>query len=162
MQPNFNPAEIKLIIGLGNPGKEYENTYHNVGFLFVDYITENLPISKPLKSNMYMNESGSFVKGMLKKKGVKAEELFLIHDDSDLDLGKYKIDFDRGSAGHKGVESVMKTLDGKNFWRLRIGIRRKTGLFRRKAGNFVLKKISRKNRAILKETFAEITPLLLS
>jgi PTH1 family peptidyl-tRNA hydrolase len=169
MQLNFNPAKIKLIIGLGNPDKHYEDTYHNAGFLFIDYLkTHNL--QPKLKTNCYMNESGGFVKKALQKQGIKPEELFLIHDDSDLNLGKYKIAFGRGAAGHKGVESVIKALKTKDFWRLRIGIRPigptgPIGLIRRigrrkKAGDFVLKKISPRNRETLEKLFEEIISLL--
>ena len=179
----------RLIIGLGNPGKKYEKTYHNAGFLFIDYLTDsqqpNRPIAKLLKSDVFMNQSGNFVKTAFKKFSIKSgkikpEELLIAHDDSDIELGKYKISFDRSSAGHKGVESIIKELKTKNFWRLRIGIREtslpvglsakalastkarraKTGLpaeaRRAKAGEFVLKKFNKKNFEILNKTFEEI------
>ena len=116
-----------------------------------------------------MNESGGFVKKMLKKKGVKPEALLVIHDDSDLNLGSFKFSFGRGSAGHKGAESVIRTLGTKDFWRLRIGIRpigpiSPIGLIgliarrRKKAGEFVLRKISAKDKKTLESVFAEIIP----
>ena len=172
---------IKLIIGLGNPGKEYERTYHSAGFLFVDYLIKNPSISnfhppasggglisKPLKSDVYMNESGKFVKKALQKYQIKPEEILITHDDSDIEIGKYKISFGRGSAGHNGVESIIKALKTKNFWRLRVGIRKKTGLpadlsakaqrataeaRQVKAGEIVLKKISKKDLEILEDVF---------
>ncbi len=172
----------KLIIGLGNPdlpadrhGKEYQNTYHNVGFLFIDGLfkiaaagelrqgQENLKF-KILKSQVYMNKSGSFVAKELKKSGMKPDELLLVHDDSDLEIGKYKLSFGRGAAGHHGVESVITSLKTKNFWRLRIGIRPPekksipvgmTGK-RLKAEKFVLKKISKTHSEILGEAFSKI------
>ena len=173
----------RLIIGLGNPGKKYEKTYHNAGFLFIDYLTDsqqpNRPIAKLLKSDVFMNQSGNFVKTAFKKFAVKSgkikpEELLIAHDDSDIELGKYKISFGRSSAGHKGVESIIKGLKTKNFWRLRIGVREtslpaglsvesqraKAGLpaeaRRAKAGEFVLKKFNKKNFEILNKTFEEI------
>jgi len=173
--------DIKLIIGLGNPGKEYEKTYHSAGFLFVDYLIKNPSISnfhppasggglisKPLKSDVYMNESGKFVKKALQKYQIKPEEILITHDDSDIEIGKYKISFGRGSAGHNGVESIIKALKTKNFWRLRVGIRKKTGLpadlsakaqrataeaRQVKAGEIVLKKISKKDLEILEDVF---------
>ncbi len=154
--------DIKIIIGLGNPGKEYEKTYHNVGFLAVNYLAKNPPISnfqfsisKLLKSDVFMNESGGFVAKMLKKQGVKPENLLIVHDDSDIEIGKYKISFDRGSAGHNGVESIIKSLKTKNFWRLRIGIRPQKS--KQKAEKFVLKKIDKKNLEILEKVFEEAT-----
>jgi peptidyl-tRNA hydrolase, PTH1 family len=165
MRPDFNSGKIRVIIGLGNPEEKYKNTYHNAGKLAVQYFKELLN-SKfyILNSNVYMNLSGSFVAGALKKKGAGPEELLLVHDDSDLELGSYKIDFARGAAGHKGVESVIKALGTKNFWRLRIGIRpaKPKSLIsrlkrRKKAGDFVLKTISKKDLEILENTFEEIS-----
>ncbi len=156
--------KVKLIIGLGNPGKEYEKTYHNVGFLAVDYFAKNPPISKLLKSNVYMNQSGNFVKTALKKYKIKPDEILIIHDDSDIELGKYKISFGRGSAGHRGVQSVIEALGTKNFWRLRIGIRNiakqtrnSTQNRREKAGELVLKKINKADWGILEKVFQKIS-----
>ena len=150
----------RLIIGLGNPGKEYEKTYHNAGFLFVDYlINSQLPITnyKLLKTDVYMNQSGNFVKKTLKKYKIKPEEILIVHDDSDIELGKYKISFGRGSAGHNGVQSIIDALKTKNFWRLRIGIRKvssiKYQVSRKKASELVLKKISEKDLKILSQEF---------
>ena len=162
MQPNFNPAKIRLVISIGNPDKEYNNTYHNAGFFFIDYLKEKKPAISNFqflisKTDVFMNESGGFVKKMLKKKGVKPEALLVIHDDSDLNLGSFKLSFGRGSAGHKGAESVIRTLGTKDFWRLRIGIRPIVGR-RKKAGEFVLKKISAKDKKTLESVFAEIIP----
>ncbi len=170
----------KLVIGLGNPGKEYQNTYHNVGFLAVDFFAKNPPITKLLKSGSYMNQSGLFVAKASKKYGAKSDQIMIIHDDSDIELGKYKISFGRGSAGHRGVESIIKSLGTKNFWRLRIGIRpptvnkisinqftpldklsngasqRKSAILRRKASEIVLEKINKKDWEILEKVFQTI------
>ncbi|MFH0712389.1 MAG: aminoacyl-tRNA hydrolase [Candidatus Jorgensenbacteria bacterium] len=185
MEAKFNSAKIRLIIGLGNPDKEYENTYHNAGFLFADYLKKQKPAMSVSKSDASMNLSGAFVRKVLQKRGVKPEEFILVHDDSDLALGKYKIGFGRGSAGHKGVESVIKALRTKNFWRVRIGIRdakpreilrettrKKADLPRRplrprsearvKAGDFVLNKISATNKKTLEAAFEEISRRLAS
>jgi len=168
--------DIKLIIGLGNPGKEYEKTYHNVGFLFInqklkiknqndnvkfknadffEYLKINCLIL--IKTKVFMNESGKAVKETIKYFKVKPEEILIIHDDSDIEIGKYKLSFNRGAAGHLGVQSIMDALGTKNFWRLRIGIRKKTGLPAEarqvKAGEMVLKKISKKDLEILEDVF---------
>ncbi len=151
---------FRIIIGLGNPGKEYEKTYHNAGFLALEHLARKT-VGKPafakastgkweyLKTGetvlvrplTFMNRSGEAVKGALAYFKVPPEKLLVIHDDSDLPLGKCKLVLSRGSAGHKGVESVQKALKTKNFWRLRLGIR-PTGARRAKAGDFVLAKIS--------------------
>jgi len=150
MNGEFNPARIKLIIGLGNPGKEYQNTYHNVGFLAVDYLAKNPP---NYKSDAYMNQSGPWVLKEIKKNGIKPEELLIVHDDSDIKIGNYKFSFGRGAAGHKGIESVIKALRTKNFWRLRIGIR---PIGRTKAAAFVLKKIKPADKRNLETVFRKI------
>lgn len=184
MKVNF--YKFKLIIGLGNPGKEYASTYHNVGFLAIDFLDISSGLAKLLKSDTYMNESGAFVLKNIKKYKVSPEEILIIHDDSDIELGKYKISFARGSAGHRGVQSIIDTLGTKNFWRLRIGIGKNTKLHetehetarkgikaalpadlsakasataetrRAKAGDLVLKKISRKDLEILNMVFQTI------
>lgn len=148
---DFNPSKIKLVIGLGNPDKQYDKTYHNVGHLFVDYISGDAQ-----KTDVYMNESGKYVKKAIKKSGIKSEELLIAHDDSDLEIGKYKIDFGRGAAGHHGIESIQQNLKTNDFWRLRIGIRPANETIRQKAEEFVLKKISAADMATLNKVFQEV------
>jgi PTH1 family peptidyl-tRNA hydrolase len=154
-----NP-KFKLIIGLGNPDPKYANTYHNVGHLFLDFLIENrenfqFPISNDhlLKTDVYMNESGAFVKKALKKYNAQPEELLIVHDDSDIAVGNYKLSFERGAAGHHGIESIQQHLNTNNFWRLRIGIRPQNEKIRQKAEKFVLKKISATNKKILEKVF---------
>ncbi len=131
-----------MIVGLGNPGKEYEKTRHNAGIILLNQISniknqndkskfknadyfEYLKINNILfiKFKKYMNESGVAVKAALKYFKVKPEEILIVHDDSDIEAGKYKISFNRGAAGHRGVESIIKSLKTKKFWRFRIGVR---------------------------------------
>ncbi len=167
------------MVGLGNPTSEYQKSYHNVGQMALDYIlgqndlnapsfkeqktftylqTENLIFVKP---RTFMNESGKSVQGAMlyfsKRKPIKPENLLIIHDDSDLALGTFKITFGQRSAGHGGVESVIKTLNTKDFWRCRIGIRTEPG----KAGTFVLRSISLPARKKLQFVFEEITRKLM-
>ncbi len=169
--PLLYGVKPRLIIGLGNPDKEYEKTYHNVGFLFIDYIIKNplifnsqFSIFKPLKSEVYMNESGSFVRKTAKQNNAKPEEVLIIHDDSDIKIGEYKLSFSRSSAGHRGVQSIIDSLKTKNFWRLRIGIRKATSDKRQekrlKASEIVLKKISKTDMKILNKIFKEFSTCL--
>lgn len=87
-------VKLKLIIGLGNPDKKYERTYHNAGFLFVDYLNKRQMLNdeyQTLKSDVFMNQSGNFVKTALKKYSasngkIKPDELLIVHDDSDIEL----------------------------------------------------------------------------
>lgn len=109
----------------------------------------------------YMNENGKAAKSALKSLGAKKNSLLVIHDDSDLEIGKYKISFGRGSAGHNGVKSVIESIGAKDFWRVRIGVRRANppssrlpaGLRRARAGDFVLKKISEADKKTLVSVF---------
>lgn len=133
--------KIKLIVGLGNPGKEYENTRHNIGFVFVSELARHLnapdfEFNKNLSSAIseikhkiimakpqtFMNKSGIAVSSLSKFYRIKPQDTLIIHDDIDISWGDFKFSFGRNSAGHKGVESIIKSLKTKNFWRLRIGI----------------------------------------
>lgn len=173
---NAQQPHYKIIVGLGNPGSEYEQTYHNVGFLAVDYFikkigslttqkinskkieyTENQHVIF-VKPQTYMNESGLAIKNALKYFKVTPEELLIIHDDSDIAIGEYKLSFERGAGGHRGIESAIKYLKTKKFWRLRIGIRppQPAGSVRKKAEEFVLKKISPVHKKLLQSVFSSI------
>src|SRR3989344_3336541 len=162
MDQKFNPLTIKLIIGLGNPGKQYENTYHNVGSLFLQCLKKELPIAnyQLLIANVFMNESGSFVAKLIKKNGAKPNQIIIVHDDSDLEIGEFKIQYGRNSAGHKGIESIIQSLGTKEFWRLRLGIRPLNN--KSKAGTFVLKKITPTDKIILEKTFSLLANQLIN
>jgi len=120
---------MKLVVGLGNPGKEYENTRHNTGRLLVGILEkkfEGLSAQagqkiKFLTPDTFMNNSGKAVAPFIKsKKDLK--DLVVIYDDIDLPLGKMKISFNRSSGGHNGLGSVIKSLKSEEFLRIRIGI----------------------------------------
>ncbi len=161
--PNFT-----LIIGLGNPGRQYKNSYHNLGHLFIDYLTsgKKLKAAKKLeyletdgptlvKSLTFMNESDLAVAEAIKKFKIPPEKTLIVQDDSDIALGNYKISFGRSSAGHKGAESIIQRLRTRDFYRLRIGVRKARG----KAGDFVLKPITQKDLATFNKLFSEIQTL---
>lgn len=140
---------MKLIIGLGNPGKSYSQTRHNVGFMALDELISNLSgadgqfsdfspqpkfnaeISQGniggekiilAKPQTFMNESGIAAKAIADYYKIPSEEIIVIHDDLDIKLGDWKLAKDRGAAGHRGVKSIIEKLGTKNFVRLRIGI----------------------------------------
>ncbi len=99
-----------------------------------------------------MNRSGEAVRQAMKYFNLKSGEVLVAHDDSDIQLGNYKIVFDRGSAGHKGIESIITHLGNRAFWRLRIGIRKTGG----KANDFVLSKMSSGDLATLRGLFSKV------
>jgi len=135
---------MKIIVGLGNPGEKFKKTRHNVGFMVIDVFAEknNFPkfkFSKKFNSLMsegviddekiilakpqtFMNNSGVAVKKILSSTRTTRPGLVVIHDDIDLPLGEIKISKGRGSAGHKGVQSIIEKLGTNEFIRLRVGI----------------------------------------
>ena len=152
---------MTIIIGLGNPGKRYTNTPHNIGFEIIDKFAKenNFPefkLSKKsnalvsesnniilAKPQTFMNESGKSVKKICG--GRVSADLIVVHDDIDLPLSKIRISKDRGSAGHKGVKSIIKELGTKNFTRIRIGVE----------SNNVLQKFKKDQRELLKPAILE-------
>lgn len=183
MSKIFNPQNLRLMIGLGNPGKEYVNTYHNVGHQAILHFIgkEKNEFKKPSRQNLFtyytesnitfiltqtfMNESGVSVASALRYFSFKPPEILVVHDDADIELGKYKLQFGRGAAGHNGIKSIIDALGTNQFWRLRIGIREtpheNNTKKRLQASEFVLQKISRKNLKVIEDTFAEIKTLIL-
>ncbi|MDE2001462.1 MAG: aminoacyl-tRNA hydrolase [Patescibacteria group bacterium] len=169
-----------VIVGLGNPGDEYASTYHNAGAMAVDFLAAESACA-PLKSLTakqfasavcgqdalvkpltFMNESGVAVQSALAHFKTTAGHLIVIHDDSDLPLGECKASFERGSAGHKGIESIIGVLGSNRFWRIRIGIRPPLpdGAPRKKAEEFVLRKIPSAQRETLRAAFALIPAMI--
>lgn len=136
-----------LIVGLGNPGKEYKGTSHNAGFETIDrliaLITDNkLQMTKDekgfaeiwrtkigknevvlVKPLLFMNKSGSAIKKLVTDYGLRIMnyEIIVVHDDADLPLGSIRLSYNAGSAGHKGVEDVIRAIKTKEFWRFRVG-----------------------------------------
>jgi PTH1 family peptidyl-tRNA hydrolase len=136
---------MKLIVGLGNPGAKYDHTRHNVGKSTVLELAQRLNISFSLKKSLgayiaqigqgsgatllaypdsYMNLSGFSVQKLVNFYKIPPENAFLIHDDLDLGVGEWKLQFNRGPAGHHGVESTIEQLGTQEFWRYRVGIGR--------------------------------------
>ena len=113
---------MKLVVGLGNPGSEYENTRHNTGRMMVFWIEDKINSKiKFITPDTFMNNSGRAVVPFIKsKKDLK--DLVVIYDDVDLPIGKIKISYDRSSGGHNGLESIIKKLKSKEFVRIRVGI----------------------------------------
>ncbi len=135
---------MKIIITLGNPGQQYANTRHNAGFIIADELQKSLGFSEFEKNSKFdalvceknsdgekillakpqsfMNNSGQVVKKMLDFFKIPKENLTLLHDDLDIELGAFKISLDSSAAGHNGVQSIIDNLGSQQFKRIRLGI----------------------------------------
>lgn len=158
---------MKLIVGLGNPEKKYEETYHNIGFKFIDKLSEKLEIkinkescksligeikletkdglekiilAKPLT---YMNLSGEAIVSLKNKYKIENEDIYIVCDDIDLPVGTFRYR-EKGSAGtHNGLRNIIQLLGDENFKRIRIGIGRDENM---DLADYVLSKISKENK----------------
>ena len=111
-----------IIVGLGNPDKEYEHTRHNIGKDFVASLKDKLPKkAKVAELNVYMNSSGGPIKKLVTSKKAAAQ-LVVVHDELDLPLGRVKISFGSSAGGHNGVKSIEKALKTTEYVRVRVGI----------------------------------------
>lgn len=136
---------MKLLVGLGNPGKDYENTRHNFGRLVITMLASELKLkfndSSKLQASLsetkgqgigekiilaypknFMNNSGTTVKLLSDYFKILPEDIYIIHDDLDLEVGDYRIQFDRGPAGHNGIISIIDKFGTQSFHRIRLGI----------------------------------------
>jgi PTH1 family peptidyl-tRNA hydrolase len=174
---------MKLIVGLGNPGEEYKNNRHNVGFMFVDYLLKNQRLrikdqndnlkfknNKYLLSNIYslshnvilakpqtfMNKSGDAVKKLTTTYSLSPSDLIIIHDDLDIPLGKFHIQKSVGPKLHNGIESIEKILKTKDFLRVRIGVDNRLPEKRINGETYVLQNFLEKEKTIINQTFPEI------
>ena len=161
---------MKLVVGLGNPGNEYENTRHNVGFSLVDYIVkdkkleykgvkfnaeyldfyidnEKVMIIKPLS---YMNLSGGVVKKYVDYYKIKLDDILVIQDDLDMNIGRIKIVYDSSSGGHNGIKDIENNLGSKKYARLKIGIAKDKDMDTR---DYVLGKFSTQDIEILNNDY---------
>lgn len=113
---------MKLIVGLGNPEDKYKNNRHNVGYMFIDNLQNRLKNFSLVKSKVFMNSSGEAVKKLVKSNNTKLDELYIAHDDLDIPLGSFKIQFGIGPKVHNGINDIEKELATNEFWRIRIGV----------------------------------------
>lgn len=154
---------MKLIVGLGNPGKEYEKTRHNIGYMIIDnfvnsdnwkkeslaYVlkqtinNENVLFIKP---TTYMNLSGQAVQYYLNYYKIDTKDLLVIQDDMDLDIGKVRLKLKSSAGGHNGIKDIIKNIKTDEFLRLKIGISKPTN----DTIEFVLGKFSKSDLEILK------------
>jgi PTH1 family peptidyl-tRNA hydrolase len=171
---------MKLIVGLGNPGKKYEKTWHNLGFLVIDQIrqTSNRNFSEfkeskkfkaitaeanqidekinLVKPQTFMNNSGQAVEALTKFYKILPQDVWLIHDDIDLPVGRVRISQNASAGGHKGVQSVIDLLGTQQFVRFRLGIDSdKKGQI--PTEDYVLQNINSTSKIIIDEAMKQVT-----
>jgi PTH1 family peptidyl-tRNA hydrolase len=149
----------RMIVGLGNPGPEYERTRHNAGFLTIDLIAENLRASYwkdqcgakvavvrfagddlvLAKPQTFMNVSGGSVKKLVEEYAVASTEMIVVHDDIDLVAGAVRVKRDGGHGGHNGLRSLHEKLGSDAYLRVRVGVGRPPG--RMDAADWVLQQL---------------------
>lgn len=154
---------MKLIVGLGNPGREYENTRHNIGFMFIDEYAKQkgVEINKKkfnglyidfinngektilLKPQTYMNLSGESVRGFVEFFKIKIEDILIISDDLDMPIGKLKLRPTGSSGGHNGLKNIELHLNTQNYKRLKIGISHNKDIDTK---DYVLGNLSKENK----------------
>ena len=135
---------MKLVVGLGNPGKKYQHTRHNIGFRIIDRIAEqnNVLVTRKccdalvgewildgekivlVKPQTYMNRSGEAIRSLLRKFGALAQDMVVVYDDLDLPLGRIRVRSGGSAGGHRGALSILESLAGATFLRVRLGIGR--------------------------------------
>ncbi len=157
-----------LVAGLGNPGRKYSRTRHNIGFMVVEEVAGRYSIDLKEKSEynigrgsiegqkvvlleplLYMNRSGSVIQKFYKKLIIPEEKLIVIHDDLDMEKGKIRIRERGSSGGHKGIESIIQDIGTKEFIRVKIGIGRQEEI---PAEEYVLRKFSRQELNVIRDT----------
>ena len=163
--------KIKLIAGLGNPGREYEQTRHNAGFWFLDelawqwkasfkdekkFFGEVARVGLPdgdvwlLKPMTFMNRSGQAVAALAQFYKIKPEEILVVHDELDIPCGRIKFKLGGGNGGHNGLKDIQARLGSPDFYRLRLGIGHPGD--RNEVVNYVLKKPRREEKELIEDT----------
>ncbi|PIS08774.1 aminoacyl-tRNA hydrolase [Candidatus Beckwithbacteria bacterium CG10_big_fil_rev_8_21_14_0_10_34_10] len=161
--------QIKLIVGLGNPGKKYQLSRHNLGFSLIDKIIKDRKLTESkkfnsliaktkqcvlLKPQTFMNKSGLAIAKAKQFYKLKPENILIVHDDLDIPLGKYKLQFGKGPKLHKGIHSIERQLKTNKFWRLRLGIEdRKAEDDNINGEDYVLNNFSKKEMKIITKVF---------
>lgn len=168
-QGRIKDSGMKIIVGLGNPGKEYRNTRHNIGYMVLEEIARRYPIEKQeskfdavigqiringekillVKPLTYMNLSGQSVQPLIHWHKLDIQDMMVIYDDMDLPLGTIRMRASGGSGGHKGIKSIIDRMATSEFARTRIGIGRPAD---REAAEWVLGRFSPAEKEQIEQT----------
>lgn len=155
----------KLVVGLGNPGIEYRNNRHNVGYVLVNKLNKLKIKGKFLKSDRYMNNSGTFVKKLFNSYSPSiTSSLYIAHDDLDIPLGLFKVQFGKGPKDHNGLNDVYDKLGTKDFWHIRIGVDNRSEDQRLiiKGKDYVLQDFDKEEKAIIDSVIKQICKKLVA
>ena len=164
---------MKLIVGLGNPGKEYENTRHNIGFMTLDNYLGNISWKNDknaytyktkinnedvlfIKPTTFMNLSGIAVSHYVNYYKIALKDILIIQDDLDLDLGATRLKISSSSGGHNGIKSIIEHLNTKDFLRLKVGISKPNN----DIIDFVLSKFNKEELQELNNTFTKTNNII--
>lgn len=157
---------MKLVVGLGNYGKEFDNTRHNIGFMAIDYIVRhyNIELNKKnmdglyattvingekyifLKPLKFMNLSGEVIKTYIDFYKINISDILVIHDDLDMDIGKIRLKYRGSSGGHNGLKNIELNLKTNNYNRIKIGISNNKQIF---TGDYVLGKFTDDEKKVI-------------
>ncbi len=163
-----------LFVGLGNPGPTYSLTYHNLGFIFIDLFTRKLNVSFApgkgqfyiahkknlyfIKPTTYMNLSGIAIEEFFERYiEIPEDNIIVVHDDLDLPKFSVKMRFGGSSAGHKGIESIIYSLESEDFWRIKIGIGRVRNI---PPKEYVLSRIDDDSLSVYLQLFEDMSNIL--
>ena len=157
---------MKIIVGLGNPGSKYQNNRHNVGARFARALKSSQinPIYQIVIPKVFMNDSGKAVREALRTKGLafrarKArpfKDLYIVHDDLDIPLGKWKIQFGKGPKCHNGLTSIYQALGTDQFWHVRIGVDNRTPENRIPGEEYVLRDFTKEEGETIDKVIEKI------
>lgn len=154
----YREATMKLIFGLGNPGNKYKNNRHNAGFAVVDGVRlRKTPQFTAIKSDVFMNDSGSAIKKLVSKSTLRKIDLYVAFDDLDIPLGSYKIQKAKGPKDHNGLNSIYEKLGTEDFWHIRVGVDNRDPNKREKGEEYVLQDFSSEEKKILDSVIKKIT-----
>jgi PTH1 family peptidyl-tRNA hydrolase len=169
---------MKLIVGLGNPGREYRNTRHNTGFMVIDYLAESLGIKIIkkrkgslyvetnlngekvilLKPQHYINLSGEVIADFINYFKIDIKDVLIINDDLDLKLGRYKLKSQGSSAGHNGLKNIEQCLGTNEYKRLKVGVSSSNTI---DAKDYVLGRFSKEEKEIMEKLIVKLKDIII-
>ncbi len=168
---------MKLVVGLGNPGEAFQQNRHNIGFMYLDFISlkrgvefkydkkYNADIAQYTHTNhdyflvkpqTFMNDSGESAGKIARFYKIPSESTWIVHDDLDIKFGEYKIQLGRGPKGHNGIISISNHLNTEQFWRVRVGVDARNADYKQTGEEYVLANFMLTEKNTLENIFTQI------